>query len=190
VEESSISKGPLAVEGDRVEVKSFNDWGKQMIKKTWASVLVGAILVLGAAAVAGAHEKKTGKATGDMMNGCGEHHSAAMKASDEVSMHLAEAKRSTTLAEMRTHVEMADKAMAAMKNHMSMCMETMDKMHGDMMSGEKKTAAKMTDPVCNMAVDTASAFSAMYKGKTYYFCSEEDKQKFEKNPEQYVGKKS
>jgi YHS domain-containing protein len=30
----------------------------------------------------------------------------------------------------------------------------------------------------------------MYKGKTYYFCSEEDKQKFEKNPEQYAGKKS
>lgn len=177
-------------EVDRVEVTFFKQLEETMIRKTWLSVLTSVVFVLATAALAGAHEKKTGKATGDMMNGCGEHHSAAMKASDEVSMHLAEAKRSTTLAEMRTHVEMADKAMAAMKNHMSMCMETMDKMHGDMMSGEKKTAAKMTDPVCNMAVDTASAFSAMYKGKTYYFCSEEDKQKFEKNPEQYAGKKS
>jgi YHS domain-containing protein len=174
-----------------------------MIKKTWTSVLAGAVLVLGAAAVAGAHEKKTGMAMDGMMKGCGEHHSAAMKASDQVSMHLAEAKRSGTIAEMRRHVELADSSMAEMKKHMSMCMEGMAKMHGStmgdgkgmgvMMSGESSsptTAAKVIDPVCAMEVDPATAPKATHAGKTYYFCSEGDKAKFQKNPELYVEKKS
>jgi YHS domain-containing protein len=122
---------------------------------------------------------------------CGEHHAAAMKASDDVSTHLAEAKHSTTLAEMRTHVEAADKAMTEMKNQMSMCMEMMNKMHGEKSNvGSKATAATVVDPVCGMDVESASAPKATYAGKTYYFCSEDDQAKFQKNPEQYVRKKS
>lgn len=163
-----------------------------MIRKTCFSVLTGLVFVLATAALAGAHEKKTGKATGAMME-CGEHHSAAMKASDDVSMHLAEAKRSTTLAEMRKHVEMADKAMAEMKSQMSTCMEMMGTMHGEKMgtgaASGATTAAKALDPVCGMEVEKVNATTATYKGQTYYFCSEEDKAKFVKNPEQYTGKK-
>ena len=163
-----------------------------MIRKTWFSVLTGLVFVLATAALAGAHERKTGKATGAMTE-CGEHHSAAMKASDDVSMHLAEAKRSTTLAEMRNHVEMADKAMAEMKSQMSTCMEMMGTMHGEKMgagtTSSAATPAKTLDPVCGMEVDRANAPTATYKGQTYYFCSEDDKAKFVKNPEQYAGKK-
>jgi YHS domain-containing protein/Sec-independent protein translocase protein TatA len=163
-----------------------------MIRKTWLSVLTGAVFVLGTAALAGAHEK-TGKATGDMMKECGQHHSAAMKASEQVSVHLAEAKRSTTLAQMRTHVEAADKAMAEMKDHMHTCMEMMGEMHGDKMGagmmGTNATAAKVVDPVSGMEVETANAPKATHKGQTYYFCSEDDQAKFVKNPEQYAEKK-
>ena len=123
-----------------------------------------------------------------MMGMCEGHHAEAMKASDQVKTHLAEAKRSGTLAEMRTHVEQADKAMADMEKHMSLCMGMMEKMHSGMMSGEKKAAGKAMDPVCGMEVDASRAQSATYKGKTYYFCSAEDKAKFEKNPEQYLKK--
>jgi len=176
-----------------------------MTKRIGRLVSFGGALLLGAAGFLFAHDPEKKSSMDGMMKGCQEHHAGAMKASDEANTHLAEAKRAATMADMRKHVELAEKAMAEMKKLMSLCMGMMDKMHGGMtsggmmgggmmgggmMSGEKKTAAKMTDPVCNMAVDTASAPSAMYKGKTYYFCSEEDKQKFEKNPEQYAGKKS
>jgi YHS domain-containing protein len=168
-----------------------------MAKSIRRPALVAAAAFLCASALVLAHDpKKKSAMTGDMMNGCGEHHSAAMKASDELSMHLAEAKRSTTLAQMRTHVEMADKAMAEMKEHMSMCMEMMHKMHGGQMGAgmmgtgsNATTAAKVVDPVCGMEVNTANAPTATYKGQTYYFCSEDDKAKFVKNPEQYAGKK-
>jgi len=101
---------------------------------------------------------------------------------------------------MRRHVEMADSSMAEMKKHMSMCMEMMDKMHSGKMgagmmgsgtaSAEKKSSVKVVDPVCGMEVDTANVPTATHNGQTYYFCSEDDKAKFVKSPEQYLRKKS
>ena len=43
------------------------------------------------------------------------------------------------------------------------------------------------DPVCGMQVDRSALFS-IYQDKTYYFCSMECKQTFEKNPELYLEK--
>ena len=46
-----------------------------------------------------------------------------------------------------------------------------------------------TDPVCDMAVDENTAtIVADYKGKTYYFCSEECKERFQTYPETYANK--
>jgi YHS domain-containing protein len=154
---------------------------------------VAAFIAVASFALAHDHAKKSGM--DDMA--CGTHHSAAMKASEDVSTHLAEAKRAGTLAEMRTHVEAADKAMTEMKAQMSACMEGMHKMHGEKMgagtmgmgSGAAATA-KLVDPVCGMEVDKAKATTATYKGQTYFFCTEDDKAKFLKNPEQYAAKKS
>jgi YHS domain-containing protein len=50
----------------------------------------------------------------------------------------------------------------------------------------KKTEAKVVDPVCGMEVDPKTSEKAVYKGKTYYFCSRSEKESFEKSPEKYV----
>jgi YHS domain-containing protein len=43
------------------------------------------------------------------------------------------------------------------------------------------------DPVCGMEINEQnSAISATYSGKTFHFCSEECKQQFQQNPEQYA----
>lgn len=43
------------------------------------------------------------------------------------------------------------------------------------------------DPVCEMEVNPASAEAqSEYAGVTFYFCSEECKQKFDDNPRQYL----
>jgi Cu+-exporting ATPase len=45
------------------------------------------------------------------------------------------------------------------------------------------------DPVCNMTVDPQKAAGkSEYKGKTYYFCAQSCKVKFDKDPERYAGK--
>lgn len=115
---------------------------------------------------------------------CAEHHSAAMKASDEIGKHLAEAKGSATVAEMRTHVEMAETSMNEMKKHMSMCMESCG------IHAEKKALGTVVDPVCGMEIDTTAAVTATHQGKTYYFCTEENKAKFLKDPGRYTASRS
>ncbi|MEA2562283.1 MAG: P-type Cu+ transporter [Acidobacteriota bacterium] len=43
------------------------------------------------------------------------------------------------------------------------------------------------DPVCGMGVDPATAAAkSVYAGKTYYFCSKDEKAQFDKEPKKYL----
>jgi len=43
------------------------------------------------------------------------------------------------------------------------------------------------DPVCGMRVDEKNAeFQAMFAGKKYFFCSEDCRNEFEENPDEYI----
>ena len=56
-------------------------------------------------------------------------------------------------------------------------------------SYEKEITMTQTyiDPVCGMEVTSyTAAAQSNYKGTTYYFCSVEDKQAFDKSPEKYL----
>lgn len=47
--------------------------------------------------------------------------------------------------------------------------------------------AQVTDPVCGMKLDEKDAVAtAQYKGRTYYFCSEDCKETFEASPGDYA----
>lgn len=49
------------------------------------------------------------------------------------------------------------------------------------------TSEKVTDPVCGMTVDPATAAaSAQYEGRTYYFCSKTCAASFEADPVRYA----
>lgn len=51
--------------------------------------------------------------------------------------------------------------------------------------------AQVTDPVCGMKIDPkTAAASSTYEGKTYWFCSKDEKVKFDKDPAAYVKKGS
>ena len=62
-------------------------------------------------------------------------------------------------------------------------MESMEEQKGKATEQQSK---EVKDPVCLMKVDPKSAEKSVYKGKTYYFCSKEDKEAFEKSPEKYL----
>ncbi|HYI23960.1 MAG TPA: YHS domain-containing protein [Thermomicrobiales bacterium] len=47
--------------------------------------------------------------------------------------------------------------------------------------------ANVTDPVCGMSLDSSQAVAqSRYEGQAYYFCSEECRKLFEKNPKEYL----
>ena len=48
---------------------------------------------------------------------------------------------------------------------------------------------QVQDPVCDLWVDKNAELSHAYKGETYYFCSNRDKDLFKANPAKYVTKK-
>jgi YHS domain-containing protein len=49
------------------------------------------------------------------------------------------------------------------------------------------TAKKVKDPVCGMELEPkAAAAKSQYDGKTYYFCTKEEKAEFDKSPTKYV----
>lgn len=51
---------------------------------------------------------------------------------------------------------------------------------------DEKPAKQAQDPVCGMMVDKATAPKTVLKGKTYYFCSLDDKKEFDKAPSTYL----
>ena len=48
--------------------------------------------------------------------------------------------------------------------------------------------AKRRIPSASRSVDTQGAEKATYKGKTYYFCSKADREKFLSDPDTYVNR--
>jgi Cu+-exporting ATPase len=53
---------------------------------------------------------------------------------------------------------------------------------------QRRTAKQAQDPVCKMIVDVESAKYKLEHGDhTHYFCREECKREFEKNPKKYHG---
>ena len=68
-----------------------------------------------------------------MMKQCHDHHEAMSKNIDEASKALDGAKQSNDAAKMRAAIDQAQKQLAQMKEHMSMCgnmMNKMEKMQG------------------------------------------------------------
>jgi len=54
-------------------------------------------------------------------------------------------------------------------------------------TAKQKASQKVKDPVCGMEIDAKTAAAkAIYKGKTYHFCSVSEKEQFEKDPAKYV----
>jgi YHS domain-containing protein len=58
---------------------------------------------------------------------------------------------------------------------------------GPMATAQEKPAEKVKDPVCGMNIDPAKARGkSEYQGKTYHFCSDSCKKKFDADPKKYV----
>lgn len=57
------------------------------------------------------------------------------------------------------------------------------------MGAPADTAAQAVDPVCGLKVDPSAAPQATHERKTHYFCSEQHRQLFQKNPSKYLPKK-
>ncbi len=169
-----------------------------MARKNRSMILMVAsavLLCISPALAAPPEAKEQGKPMNDMA-ACHDHHTQASASLDKAIELLDQARKSGNAAQKDQALDQARQQLTEMKMHMSMCMDMMKGDHGDMHGsmghegmGHGMTA-QVTDPVCGMKVDSKTALKSMHAGKSYYFCSKEDKEKFDKDPEAYLNKKS
>jgi YHS domain-containing protein len=179
-----------------------------MTKRVSAAVIIA--VWFGVAAVAQQTAAKPSQKGGqmsmdDMMAGCRKHCQTTMKSMEQMERTMVDAKASNDPAKMRAALDQAQKPLADMKEHMNMCMNMMNmmqKMHGQggmmggaghmgMMSGEQlrmTTSPNDLGTLCKANVNSMNAPRATYQGKTYYFCSDADKEQFEKTPQKFIKK--
>jgi YHS domain-containing protein len=136
------------------------------------------------------------------------HHQATETAVSQALALLGQAKTQNG-DQAKATVEKARQQLAEAQKHMSACEEMCEtKMgqghEGGGHSGHNMTpghpvhdnapaaagqAQTVTDPVCGMKIDPKTAAAkSVYAGKTYYFCTKEDKAQFDKDPEKYLKK--
>lgn len=66
-------------------------------------------------------------------------------------------------------------------------MQTVDKIPPEQHSTSPAELLAVTDPVCAMSVDPShAAGSVVHDGRTYYFCSNSCRQKFQADPKRYL----
>lgn len=129
------------------------------------------------------------------------HHQAVATAVDQAMALLDAAMAEKDPAAMSAKVAEARRQLGEAKGHVAQCQEMCSKMmgteghgmmdHGAMMNHGAPAAAgaKVKDPVCGEEIDPATAAAkSVYAGKTYYFCSPEEKVKFDKDPEAFLKK--
>jgi YHS domain-containing protein len=54
--------------------------------------------------------------------------------------------------------------------------------------GDVMKEQKARDPVCGVEVDKNTDYKSQYQGEEFFFCSNEDKAEFDRNPEKYIAK--
>ena len=174
------------------------------MKKSTLLAAAAAALILSTPVFAHNHEEK----------GTCPHHEATETAVSQALSLLDQAKAQTG-DQAKATLEQARQQLTEAQKHMEACqemcatkmgeghegheghMEHMDHsghnmtpghpIHDHAPAGVEKS--QVTDPVCGMAIDPKTAGAkTVYAGKTYYFCSKEDKEKFDKDPEAYLKK--
>lgn len=161
-------------------------------------VAAAAAFILSTPAFAQGHDH--GKSQGQEQAMCPHHQGTEMAVNQAIAL-LDQAKTQTG-DEAKATLEQARQQLKEAQVHMAACGEmckTMmggdhakhggHAMHQGPAADGQAQAEMVTDPVCGMKIDAKTAADkSVYAGKTYYFCSKEEKAKFDSDPEKYLKK--
>lgn len=109
---------------------------------------------------------------------------------EAAAARLESARQTNDPAQLRAAVDQLQGVLRDLKTQLAPCAAAAAP--ADPHAGHGAPAAapdKAVDPVCGMPVDPKKAPSATHEGTTYYFCSVEDRQAFQKAPQKYIRKK-
>lgn len=148
------------------------------------------------------HEGEHGKKNGHAAGNCPHHQ--AIETTVAKALTLVDQAASQNGAQAQTTLKQARQQLTDAQKHMDACekmcaAKTGHENHGGSAGHAGHGAAPaanaqakpelVTDPVCGMKIDPKTAAGkSTYAGKTYYFCSADEKAKFDKEPAKYAKK--
>jgi len=177
--------------------------------KTHTVVLSAVVLGLAAASARGQHAghgtpaQPANAPSPDLVTACIEANRQVAALADRTNDRLESARQANNPQEMRAAFADLQAALVEIRTYAATCapldggVASGDPHTGQSTPGTSSPAAadphaghampqssnvETIDPVCSMKVDPATAPQAIHEGKTYYFCSEGDRQKFLENP--------
>ncbi|HJX28359.1 MAG TPA: YHS domain-containing protein [Thermoanaerobaculia bacterium] len=161
-----------------------------------------AAVLLSTPVFAHSHDEEHGKKTGYEAGNCPHHQ--AIEITVAKALTLVDQAASQNGAQAQTTLKQARQQLTEAQKHMNACEQMCQtKMggaagqqgghaghagHGAAATAQAKPE-QVTDPVCGMKIDAKTAAGkSVYAGKTYYFCSADEKAKFDKDPQKYLKK--
>lgn len=175
-----------------------------MNRYTW--LILGTVVAMNGASVAAqqaGHQmsQQPAQVSAEVVAACMEAQQYISALADRANARLEAARQSNNPQELRAAVADLQVALIDIRNRAAACGplqpagQAADP-HAGHATGAAAAPAPTTspasseaiDPVCSMKVDPKVAPKADYQGKTYYFCSETDRQVFLKDPAKFVKK--
>ncbi|MPY86844.1 MAG: YHS domain-containing protein [Luteitalea sp.] len=152
--------------------------------------LVGALV--GGADVHGQHaEHQTPKPTNpteqvgeQAVSGCSESAQSAVEDLDALAARLEQARQTNSAADMRNAVDDIHAALDRLRAQVRPCAQETPSAKKTM--DHARHGPSVAVDLCAIEVDHRSAPHVMHEGKTYYFCSESDRQRFLADPAKFV----
>lgn len=150
---------------------------------------IGVVLFLSAVAMPIAQQPQGAASTPAASDAtlCAQAQAAIARTMDAAMARLESARQANTTADLRAAVDDMQALLRDLRRQLEPC-ATLPLAAANRPGAQPpaKPASEVIDPVCGMKVDPRMAPKATHAGKTYYFCTEDDRQMFVKTPSTYV----
>ena len=154
------------------------------------STLGGCVLLAGVGIAAAQHtghqapDQPAAALDQQVVAACVQSQQQATMIAARLNRRLESARQTNSAADMRAALD----DLQAGLNDMEAALRACDPLQASA-AAPSPVPTEAVDPVCGMKVDPRSGPNAAYQGKTYYFCSESDRQRFLKDPAIYIKKR-
>ena len=111
-----------------------------------------------------------------------------MASVDDIDRLIADARRSADVIQTRAPLDAAARAVREVRQHLGSCTDILKLMPqtGKRTLRFTTTTATLLDVVCGITTDRATVPTVTHEGQQYFFCSESDRDEFQKEPSRFL----
>lgn len=113
----------------------------------------------------------------------------AMASVEDIARKLADARSSNDVTRSRAALDAATRSVSEVRQHLGSCSDTLKLVPRERARPALRfttTMATVLDVLCGVTMDAAATPTASHDGQQYFFCSEADRDEFQKDPARFL----